>query len=96
MQMYTADKYRRFMTTDKLVQSSETALPDSIQYTDRWTPGQTDRPTDRQTVSRNVTVLDFTRFSNGKTGADGRQDHYIRSVGRSELLVRYVLEKQGT
>jgi len=33
----------------------------TFQNIDRWTTEQTDRPTDQQTVSHNVAVLDFTR-----------------------------------
>ena len=67
--------------TDRHSRQRLRSQTDSVQYTDCWTPVLTDRPTDRQTVSRNVADLDFTRSSNGKTGTEGRQDRGIRSVG---------------
>jgi hypothetical protein len=65
------------MTTDKMAQSSETALPDSIQYTDRWTPGQTDRLAVVTSLFSTSLGLQMVKL----LGADERQDHDIRSVG---------------
>jgi hypothetical protein len=54
--MYTVEKDRRFMTTDRPALSTEKAPPDTFFTTQ--TAGHQDRLTDRLTVNRNVTVTE--------------------------------------
>jgi hypothetical protein len=83
--MCTVDKYRRFMTTDKLAQASETVLPDSIQ-----TAGHQDRLTDRLTDRLSVVTSLFSTSLGLQMAKRVQMGGRITAFGREELLVRYV------